>query len=78
MIDVLNKRVDLYLQENYQAQGLLLEGREYDRLLLRVGQEFIKLKEVCRDADFYIEEAIAVAIEEIKKDESGISRNNYR
>jgi len=75
MIDYLNKRVDLYLQDTYVAKGLLLEGDEYERLLLRVGKEFIKLKEVCRDADFYIEEAIAVAIEEIKG-EGEVSRDN--
>ena len=70
MIKYLNKQIDLHLQENYIPKGLLLEGEAYDQLLLRVGDEYIKLKKVCGDADFYIEEAIAVAIEGIKNEGS--------
>ena len=78
MITSLNKRVDLYLQDNYIAKGLLLEGDAYDSLVLRVGEEYIKLKKICRDADFYIEEAIAVALEETPTDEDNISRDYDR
>ena len=77
MIEYLNKKIDMHLQDTYVARGLLLEGPEYEQLVLRVGQEYIKLKEICRDADFYIEEAIARAIEEIQH-EDGIPRDYDR
>lgn len=72
MLELLNKKIDMHLQENYVGGGLRLEGAAYDALVLSVGKEYIKLKKVCRDADFYIEEAIAMAIEEIKKDEGTV------
>jgi hypothetical protein len=64
VIELLNKRVDIHLQNTYTHSTIALEDKKHKDLVLRVGMEFIKLKKVCRDADFYIEEAIGMAIEE--------------
>lgn len=68
MIGYLNDQVDIYLQDR-MFKLKLLEGEEHRALLSRVGKKYIKLKEVCREGDFYIEEAIAVALEELRGDE---------
>jgi len=72
MLELLNKKIDMHLQEHYVGGSLKLEGADYTDLVRKVGKEYIKLKKVCRDADFYIEEAIAMAFEEMKKDEGTV------
>jgi hypothetical protein len=64
VIELLNKRVDIHLQNTYNHSTISQQDKKNKDLVLRVGREFIKLKKVCRDADFYIEEAIGMAIEE--------------
>lgn len=80
MIGYLNDQVDIYLQDR-MFKLRLLEGEEHHALLARVGKKYIKLKEVCREGDFYIEEAIAVALEELRgeyEDEGGVLRDYDR
>lgn len=80
MISYLNDQVDIYLQDRMFKLSLL-EGEEHRALLEKVGKKYIKLKEVCREGDFYIEEAIAVALEELRgedEDEGGVPRDYDR
>jgi len=80
VIEHLNKQVDLYLQDRMYDRKIL-EGYEHQQLLVLVGKKYIKLKETCRVGDFYIEEAIAMALEELRgevEDESGVPRDYDR
>ena len=80
MISHLNDQVDLYLQDRIFTRKVL-EGYKHQELLVEIGKKYIKLKEVCREGDFYIEEAIAMALEELRgeaEDEIGVSRDYDR